>query len=57
MKKPQFFDNFMGYRNGILAQNKLILHAIVAGKSKQVRGEKTLVAYALLPGNSISHIR
>ena len=31
MKKPQFFDNFMGYRNEVLAKNELILHTNVAG--------------------------
>ena len=31
MKKPQFFDNFVRYRNGVLAKNELILHTNVAG--------------------------
>ena len=31
MKKPGFFDNFMRYTNGMLAQNELILHTTVAG--------------------------
>ena len=31
MEKPQFCDIFMGYRNGILGCNKLILHTYVAG--------------------------
>ena len=40
MKKPQFFYNFMWYRNEMLALNELILHTNVACNSKHLRGEK-----------------
>ena len=31
MREPKFFDNFIRYRNGILAQNGLISHTNVVG--------------------------
>ena len=31
MRKPQFFDNFIWYRNEILAYNELILHTNAVG--------------------------
>ena len=40
MKKPQFFYNFMWYRNEMLALNELILHTNVACNSKHLRGKK-----------------
>ena len=31
MKKQQIFDNFVRYKNEVLAKNELILHTNVAG--------------------------